>query len=183
MSDYIINGKTYVVGDNIDADQIIPAQYLNLVPTIPEEYKKLGSHAMSGLPEDLYPMPFIKPGESTTEYPILIAGSNFGCSSSREHSPICLSASGVKIIIAESFGRIFFRNCVTIGKIYPVESKLSIINYFKIGDETEVCLDRLVVRNLTTGEFFKLKFLGDVRNVINEGGLFNYARKNGMIKT
>ena len=74
----VITGPVYVVRDNIDTDQIIPAQYLNLVPTIAEEYEKLGSYALSGLPESLYPERFIKPGQLDSEYAIVIAGRNFG---------------------------------------------------------------------------------------------------------
>jgi 3-isopropylmalate/(R)-2-methylmalate dehydratase small subunit len=73
------SGPVYVVGDNIDTDQIIPAQFLNLVPTIAEEYEKLGSYAMCGLPDSLYPVRFIKEGLLDTDYPIVIAGKNFGC--------------------------------------------------------------------------------------------------------
>ena len=78
-------GPVYVVRDNIDTDQIIPAQFLNLVPTIPEEYEKLGAYALWGLPDGLYPQRFVAEGALDSEYPIVIAGRNFGCGSSREH--------------------------------------------------------------------------------------------------
>src|SRR5947207_8877662 len=84
----VFKGPVYVVRDNIDTDQIIPAQYLNLVPTIPEEYEKLGSFALIGLPDSLYPSRFVKTGQIDSEYPIVVAGRNFGCGSSREHAPI-----------------------------------------------------------------------------------------------
>src|SRR5712672_817081 len=74
----VFSGPVYVVRDNIDTDQIIPAQYLNLIPTIPEEYKKLGSFALSGLPESLYPTRFVKAGQVDAEYPIVVGGRNFG---------------------------------------------------------------------------------------------------------
>ena len=102
----IAAGKVYVVGNNIDTDQIIPAQYLNLVPTIPEEYEKLGTYALCGLP-DKYTTRYIKKGELKTEYPIIIGGKNFGCGSSREHAPISLGAAGTKVVIANSYARIF----------------------------------------------------------------------------
>src|ERR1700733_14573728 len=108
----VISGPAYVVQDNIDTDQIIPAQYLTLVPTIPEEYEKLGGFALIGLPDDLYPVKFVNPGETKTPYQIVIGGRNFGCGSSREHAPIALGASGVQAVIAQSFARIFFRNSV-----------------------------------------------------------------------
>src|SRR5712672_2209226 len=72
----VFTGPVFVVRDNIDTDQIIPAQYLNLVPTIPEEYKKLGSHALSGLPKDQYPTRFIPEGQTRTPYTIVIGGRN-----------------------------------------------------------------------------------------------------------
>ena len=73
-----LTSPVYVVEDNIDTDQIIPAQYLTLVPTIPDEYEKLGSYAMVGLPDDLYPIEFIKKGTIKTDYKIIIGGKNFG---------------------------------------------------------------------------------------------------------
>jgi 3-isopropylmalate/(R)-2-methylmalate dehydratase small subunit len=75
----IIRGKAYVVGDNIDTDQIIPAQYLSLVPTVPEEYLQLGGYALSGLPRDKYPTRMVQPGEAPSTYSVVIAGRNFGC--------------------------------------------------------------------------------------------------------
>ena len=115
----VFTGPVYVVGDNIDTDQIIPAQFLNLVPTMQEEYEKLGSYAMCGLPDALYPVRFIKEGQMDSDYPIVVGGRNFGCGSSREHAPIALGSAGCKIVLAESFARIFFRNCVATGELYP----------------------------------------------------------------
>src|SRR5438045_6138911 len=115
----VFSGPVYVVKDNIDTDQIIPAQYLNLVPTIPEEYEKLGSFALCGLPKDQYPTRFIPEGETQTPYTIVIGGRNFGCGSSREHAPIALGAAGCEAVIAETFARIFFRNCAATGELYP----------------------------------------------------------------
>jgi aconitase A len=114
-----LTSPVYVVQDDIDTDQIIPAQYLALVPTIPDEYEKLGSYAMAGLPSDLYPIEFIKKDSMKTEYKIVIAGKNFGCGSSREHAPISLGAAGVEVIVADSYARIFFRNSVATGELYP----------------------------------------------------------------
>ncbi len=115
-----ITGRVYVLGDNIDTDQIIPAEYLNLVPTIPDEYEKLGSYALVGRPLPPGEPPFVPPGETKTPFTILVAGKNFGCGSSREHAPIALGAAGGKAVVAESFARIFFRNCVATGELYPV---------------------------------------------------------------
>src|SRR6476660_1972135 len=99
----VFTGPVYVVGDNIDTDQIIPAQYLNLIPTIPDEYKKLGSFALCGLPDSLYPTRFVETGQLETRYPIVVAGRNFGCGSSREHAPIAMGAAGSNVVLAESF--------------------------------------------------------------------------------
>src|SRR2546426_2941944 len=95
----VLRGPAYVVRDNIDTDQIIPAQYLTLVPTIPEEYEKLGSYAMIGLPDAKYPTRFVPEGETKTPYQIVIAGRNYGCGSSREHAPIALGAAGGRAVI------------------------------------------------------------------------------------
>ncbi len=107
----VFTGPVYVVGDNIDTDQIIPAQYLTLVPTIEDEYVKLGSYALCGLPDSLYPVRFIQDGALDSEYPIVVGGRNFGCGSSREHAPWALEDYGFRAIIAPSFADIFFNNC------------------------------------------------------------------------
>ena len=87
----VIEGPVFVVGDNVDTDQIIPAEYLSLVPTIPEEYRRLGSHAFSGLLDGK--VPFVTDGDRTP-YRIVVAARNFGCGSSREHAPVALAAAG-----------------------------------------------------------------------------------------
>jgi 3-isopropylmalate/(R)-2-methylmalate dehydratase small subunit len=174
-----LTSPIYVVQDNIDTDQIIPAQYLTLVPTIPEEYEKLGSYAMAGLPNDLYPNDFIKPGTMKTDYKIMVAGKNFGCGSSREHAPIALGAAGVDVIVAESYARIFFRNSVATGELYPYEARERLIDTVKIGDIATIDFDEDTIE--INGQAYQLKPMGDVRPVIEAGGLFNYARKTGMI--
>jgi len=174
-----IRGNVFVVGDNIDTDQIIPAQYLNLVPTIPEEYAKLGTYALSGLP-DGYPR-LVPEGAAKSPYVIVVAGRNFGCGSSREHAPVSLGAAGVRAVVAESYARIFFRNCMATGELYPVESPKRLCDLLKTGDE--VTLD-LEAGTLTTaaGETHPLQPLGDAKDVIDAGGLFAFARKSGMIR-
>lgn len=180
MSKNIIRGKVYVLEDNIDTDQIIPAIYLNLVPTIPEEYKKLGSYALSGLPEDA--PAFVKKGEVDSEFTVIVAGRNFGCGSSREHAPICLGAAGTKAVVAESYARIFFRNAVATGEVYPLESEIRLCDEFSTGDEVEINTDDSTIKHITSGKCFMLKPLGAVGPVIEAGGIFKYARKEGMIK-
>src|SRR5712664_3821270 len=141
----VFTGPVYVVRDNIDTDQIIPAQYLNLVPTIADEYEKLGSFALCGLPESLYPTRFVKPGQLDAEYPILVGGRNFGCGSSREHAPIAMGSAGCYIVLAESFARIFFRNCVATGELYPCECVDRLSEILKTGDVVTVDLDASTV--------------------------------------
>jgi len=177
----VFTGPVYVVGDNIDTDQIIPAQYLTLLPTIPDEYEKLGSFALSGLPESLYPLRFVKDGEVDSQFPIVVGGKNFGCGSSREHAPIALGSAGCKVVLAESFARIFFRNSVATGELYPCECVNRICDLLKTGDVVTVDLDRCTVTVQSTGKTHSFKPLGDVRPVVDAGGLFNFARKHGMI--
>ena len=174
-----IQGRIYVVQDNIDTDQIIPAQYLNLVPTIPEEYEKLGSYALCGLPESLYPSRFMDQGRMKTDYSIVIAGKNFGCGSSREHAPIAMGAAGVEAVVAESYARIFFRNCVATGELYPIESCQRLCHVLKTGQTAILDLQSNVLT--VEGRKVSLKPLGEVKPVIDCGGIFNFARKNGLI--
>jgi 3-isopropylmalate/(R)-2-methylmalate dehydratase small subunit len=176
-------GPVYAVRDNIDTDQIIPAQYLNLVPTIAEEYEKLGSYALCGLPETLYPTRFVAEGQLDTQFPIIVAGRNFGCGSSREHAPIALGSAGCRLVLAESFARIFFRNCVATGEIYPCECSTRLCEQIATGEVVSVNLDTLSIKVVRTGQVFPIKPLGDVRPVVDAGGLFNYARKVGMMPT
>jgi 3-isopropylmalate/(R)-2-methylmalate dehydratase small subunit len=169
------------VRDNIDTDQIIPAQYLNLVPTIPEEYEKLGSFALCGLPESLYPVRYVKEGQLDSQYPIVVGGRNFGCGSSREHAPIALGSAGCKAVLAESFARIFFRNSIATGELYPCECTGRLCDVLKTGDVITIDLDAGTITANAADKTYQLKPLGEVRPVVDAGGLFNYARKTGMI--
>jgi 3-isopropylmalate/(R)-2-methylmalate dehydratase small subunit len=177
----VVTGPVFVVRDNIDTDQIIPAQYLNLVPTIAEEYEKLGSYALAGLPESLYPLRFVEDGQMDARYPIIAAGRNFGCGSSREHAPIALGSAGCRVVLAESFARIFFRNCVATGELYPCECLDRLADALHTGDIISVDLDACAITVTATGRVHRFKSLGDVRPVVDAGGLFNYARQTGMI--
>jgi len=175
----VISGPAYVVQNNIDTDQIIPAQYLTLVPTIPEEYEKLGSYALIGLPDSLYPTRYVEEGATKTKYPIVIGGRNFGCGSSREHAPIALGAAGCQVVVAESFARIFFRNSIATGELYPYESAVPLSQEIKTGDHVEVDFDKDEVR--ANGKTYPLKPLGEVKPVIDAGGIFDFARQSGLI--
>src|SRR5262249_24780294 len=128
----IIRGRAYVLGDNIDTDQIIPAQYLSCNPSIPEERKFFGMYANSGVPDAQAGLPqgnirFVPDNEFRSEYGIIVGGRNFGCGSSREHAPLALAEAGVRCVIAEFYARIFYRNSVNGGYLVPLESMKRLI--------------------------------------------------------
>nr|BCL66133.1 isopropylmalate dehydratase, small subunit [Volvox africanus] len=179
----IIRGKCYVTRDNIDTDQIIPAEYLTLVPSKPDEYEKLGSYALIGLPDNLYPTRYVKDGEMKTEYPVIIGGQNFGCGSSREHAPVALGAAGAKVCVAESYARIFFRNCIATGEMYPCETSVRLCDTLTTGTEVTVDMDKNILTDHSTGATYPLQEIGEAGPVIDAGGIFEYARSQGMIKT
>jgi 3-isopropylmalate/(R)-2-methylmalate dehydratase small subunit len=179
----VVRGTCFVTRDNIDTDQIIPAEYLTLVPSKPDEYEKLGSYALIGLPDDAYPIKFVKEGSMKTDYTVIIGGQNFGCGSSREHAPVALGAAGSQVVVAESYARIFFRNCISTGELYPVETDLRLCDELKTGEEVEVDMEKDILTNITTGKTYNLKPIGDAGPVIDAGGIFEYARRVGMIKT
>jgi len=176
----VISGRVYVLGDNIDTDLIIPAQYLNLVPTIPEEYLKLGSYALSGLPDSY--QRFIKQGEAKSEFTVIVAGKNFGCGSSREHAVTALAAAGIRAVVAESYARIFFRNSIATGELYPLESEEPLTQHFKNGEQVEIDVAGGTITGNSPNRSFRLKSLGVVGPVIAAGGIFGYARSTGMIR-
>ncbi|XP_073107190.1 3-isopropylmalate dehydratase small subunit 1-like [Elaeis guineensis] len=176
------HGPCYVIGDNIDTDQIIPAEHLTLVPSKPDEYQKLGSLALCGLPSSAYPVPFVLSGAASTPFPIVIAGANFGCGSSREHAPVALGAAGVRAVVAEYYARIFFWNSISTDEMFPLESEETVIwKECTTGDIVTVDLDERWLTNHTTGKEYRLKPIGDAGPVIEAGGIFAYARKTGMI--
>ncbi|KAJ7944732.1 3-isopropylmalate dehydratase small subunit 3-like [Quillaja saponaria] len=175
-----LHGLCYVVGDNIDTDQIIPAEYLTFFPSNPEEYEKIGSYALIGLPSS-YATRFVEPNETKTKYSIVIAGDNFGCGSSREHAPVALGSSEVAAVVAESYSRLFFRNSVSTGEVFPLESEARICEECKTGDVVTIELNEIQLINHTTGKEYKLKPIGDAGPVVEAGGIFSYARKTGMI--
>jgi 3-isopropylmalate/(R)-2-methylmalate dehydratase small subunit len=185
MQDFI-TGKAYVLGDNIDTDQIIPAQYLTLNPSIPDEYKQFGKYALSsvppaqsGLPKGR--IPFHTKDEFVSDYTIIVAGRNFGCGSSREHAPVALAAAGIQAVVAEFYARIFFRNSVNGGYLVPFESVDRLCEKVCTGDAVKIDVAKSVLLNVTTGEQWPLKPLGEVAPIIDAGGLFPYAQKVGML--
>jgi 3-isopropylmalate/(R)-2-methylmalate dehydratase small subunit len=186
--DSIIKGKAYVLGDNLDTDQIIPAKYLSYNPAIPEERKYFGMYAMSSVPEGQRGLPdgnipFVRPNEFKSDYQIVVGGKNFGSGSSREHAPLAMAEAGIKCVIAEFYARIFFRNSVNGGYVIPLESVQRLVNEIHTGDELEVRLDEKVVINKTRGNArYELRPLGDVLPIIEAGGIFPFAQKAGMLK-
>lgn len=184
----ILEGKAYVLGDNIDTDQIIPAEYLTYNPAIPAEYKMFGKFALSGVPKDGAGLPkghvpFHGPAdEFVSPYKIVIGGKNFGCGSSREHAPIALAAAGISCVIAEFYARIFYRNSINGAYLVPIECPTRLIDTICTGDDLRVDLAKGELLNKTTGDSWKLNSLGEVAPIIEAGGVFAYAKQVGMLK-
>lgn len=181
-----ITGVAYVLGANIDTDQIIPAENLVYSLSDAEESKKYGHFALSGIPFDKAGLPdgqipFIDGENTESEFTIIIAGSNFGCGSSREHAPFALEKAGIKAIIAESYARIFYRNAVDGGFVVPLESESSLVSEIRTGDQVELNFEASTLENKRTGKTYSLNSPGTVLPIIEAGGLFNYARNEGMI--
>ena len=185
-NDKMIRGKAFVVGDNIDTDQIIPAEFLSYNPADAEERKYFGMHAMCGVPiaESGLPagnIPFVGDGEFRSEFAVIIGGSNFGCGSSREHAPLAIAEAGCRIVIAESYARIFYRNSINGGYLVPFETAARLVNEISTGDEVSVDTDAGTLANNTTGKTYTLQPLGDVGDIIRAGGVFEYAKESGII--
>jgi 3-isopropylmalate/(R)-2-methylmalate dehydratase small subunit len=158
----ILNDKAIKYGNNVDTDVIIPARYLN---TSNED--ELAIHCFEDLDKD-----FI---EKSKNRKIIIAGENFGCGSSREHAPISIKASGIKLIIAESFARIFFRNAINIG--LPVVANPEAAKSIKDGDIVEVDLSNGIIRDITTNKEFKTNPFPDfIQKLISSGGYVNFVK-------
>lgn len=183
----VITGKAYVLGDDIDTDQIIPAEYLAYNPSDPEERKYFGMYAMVGVPKAQSGLPagntpFVPEGEFKTEFTVVIGGKNFGCGSSREHAPLAIAEAGATVVVAEFYARIFFRNCVNGGYLLPCESVQRLVEEINTGDEVEVDIENGKLTNKTSGKSYELKPLGDVKPIIDAGGVFDYARQAGMLE-
>ncbi len=182
-----IRGLAYVLGDDIDTDQIIPAEYLSYNPSIPDERKYFGMYANVGVPQGQRGLPdgdtpFVQPGQFRTDYTFVVGGKNFGCGSSREHAPLALAEAGAKVVIAEFYARIFFRNCVNGGYLLPCETPTRLIEgMVHTGHDLELDPGPMKLTNHTTGESITLSPLGDVKPIIDAGGVFAYARAAGMI--
>ena len=158
----IISDQAIKYGNNVDTDVIIPARYLNT-----SDESELASHCFEDLDQD-----FVKKAKDRK---IIIAGENFGCGSSREHAPISIKASGIKLIIAESFARIFFRNAINIG--LPVIANPQAAKSIKDGDMIEVDFGKGIIKDTTLNSEFKTNPFPDfIQKLISSGGYVNYIK-------
>ena len=173
---------------NVDTDAIIPKQFLKSIkrsgfgPNLFDEWRYL-DHGEPGMDNSSRPRnpAFVLNDPRYQGASILLARRNFGCGSSREHAPIAMGSANCQLVLAESFARIFFRNCVATGELYPCEITERLCDVLKTGDIVTVDLDAATVTAQATGKVYHFKPLGDVRPVVDAGGLFNFARQSGMI--
>ncbi len=157
-------GKVWRYGDNIDTDVIIPARYLNSF-----DPKELASHCMVDIDESF--------AGNVREGDLMVGGYNFGCGSSREHAPVAIKASGVPVVIAASFARIFYRNAINVG--LPVLEIGKDAEKISAGDILSVDLATGIIRNKTTGDVFQAPPLpGFIRDIAKAGGLLNYVKEH-----
>jgi len=182
----IIIGKAFVLGDDIDTDQIIPAEHLKYSLEKPEERKLYGRYALSGVPLKNAGLPdgdihFVEENSFISEYKLIVAGKNFGCGSSREHAPAALEIAGIQAVIATSYARIFFRNAVDGGFLFPAESVERLVEKVRTGDIVEMNCAEGWVKNTRTEERFQLQPLGAAQAIVEAGGIFAYARQEGII--
>lgn len=163
----IFNGKAICYGDNVDTDVIIPARYLNT-----SDPKELAAHCMEDLDKTFT--------QRVCAGDILVAGYNFGCGSSREHAPIAIRESGVSLVIARSFARIFYRNAINIG-LAIVECPEA-VDGISEGDALEADLDTGTLYNRTTGKAYKTQpFPPFIQKIIENGGLVRTVQKGEIL--
>ncbi|MEA3488620.1 MAG: 3-isopropylmalate dehydratase small subunit [Euryarchaeota archaeon] len=157
-----MTAKTWKFGDNVDTDQIIPAEYLTT-----GDAKKLAAHAFTK----------VRPEFATEvhEGDVIVAADNFGCGSSREHAPRALIGAGISCVIAKSFARIFFRNSINIG-LPLVEA--DVFDRIEERDEVEVSFDEGLIKNRTKGEEYKYNPLPEfMQKLLDSGGLIPYIKR------
>ncbi len=150
-------------GDHVDTDVIIPARYLNTA-----DPAELAAHCMEDLDADF-------PAKKEKSR-IIVAGRNFGCGSSREHAPIAIKASGIELVIADSFARIFYRNSIDIG--LPIVECPEAAAAIQDGDEVEADMDEGIIRDITRNQTFRAaKFPPFVQEIISAGGIKEFVRE------
>ena len=155
-------GNVWKFGDDVDTDAVIPGRYLVI-----NDPEGLAEHVFEGVRPEFARN--VKVGD------IIVAGSNFGCGSSREHAPLALKGAGIRCIVGGSFARIFFRNAINIG--LPL---LECADYDTIdeGDEIEVDLSTGIITNETKNEQYQATPLPDfLQRIVECGGLIEYARE------
>ncbi len=158
-----LKGKVFKYGADVNTDVIIPARYLNV-----SDPAQLAAHCMEDI--DASFLEKVKPGD------IIMATTNFGCGSSREHAPLAIKAAGVSCVIAATFARIFFRNAIDIG--LPLLESPEAVENTKAGDVLEVDLEKGRIKNLTNGMTFTAKpYPGFMAELISAGGLIEYTKK------
>ncbi len=160
------SGKVIKYGDNVDTDVIIPARYLNT-----SDHSELASHCMEDIDKD-----FVK---KVNKGDIMVAGFNFGCGSSREHAPIAIKASGISLVIAKTFARIFYRNAINIG-LAIVECPEA-AEAIEDGHEVEADLDNGIIYDKTSGNSYKTQpFPEFIQKIITNGGLIESIRRGDI---
>lgn len=159
----VIKGKAHKYDrDNIDTDVIIPGPYLKI-----HDHKELAKHAMEGI-DPKFP-------EKVSKGDFLVAGSNFGCGSSREHAPIALSHTGIDAILAPSFARIFYRNAVDGGYLLPIEVDEATVKDISDKDELEIDIAENRITNVTKNKRYQMKpFPELIAKIVAAGGLMNF---------
>ena len=163
----MLKGKVHKYGANVDTDAVIPARYLNL--SDPDE---LAKHCMEDIDAEFVNR--VRPGD------IMVATTNFGCGSSREHAPLAIKASGISCVIAQSFARIFFRNAINIG--LPLLECEEAVDNIEGGDAVEVDLARGSIKNLNNGlEFTAKPYPYFMAEIIAAGGLIEHTRKRLVV--
>jgi len=155
-------GSAHKYGRDVDTDVIIPARYLNT-----SDPAELAKHCMEDL--DAGFVGKVNAGD------ILVADENFGCGSSREHAPISIKASGISVVIAKSFARIFYRNSINTG--LPIMEAPEAVDGISDGDKVTVDADTGVIVNETTGATYRAQpFPPFVKDIIESGGLIESVR-------
>ena len=155
-------GHVFKYPDNVDTDVIIPARYLNT-----QDPKELASHCMEDIDKSFVAR--VQSGD------VMVGGWNFGCGSSREHAPLCIKTSGISVVIAKSFARIFYRNSINIG--LPILECPAAADAIAAGDLVSVDFDTGVITDETTGATFQAEpFPPFIQEIIAAGGLMNSIR-------
>jgi 3-isopropylmalate/(R)-2-methylmalate dehydratase small subunit len=158
----IAKGKVHKFGNDINTDDIIAAKYL-----VSNDASELGKHCMENIVPDF--------SQRVNKGDIIVAGSNFGCGSSREHAPLAIKGCGISAVLAKSFAGIFFRNAINIGLPFLESRGVDKIND---GDELEIDLSGGIIKNLTKNETYKTEpFPRFLQEIVAEGGLINWVKK------